>query len=247
MNLSAVTLSSSEIMVNWTTFPEIDHNGILTSYEVQFNQTVATDSHLPSDNVSVSSSNTSVILEDLGALVTYTINVRACTETGCGPYNPNHVTSETEPDGRHAKCLFTTPFNCISLSPIVPEPPPPPPPPILPPEPDFPPEDPIITVTLRLAPPEVTGGNITNYFVVLEAVGIRNSTATRRKRQIEGTLENCTMTGVNNNFTVSPNTTELNVTASMFNGNAICSIAHYGSFSQLHSQYMSIKYKLPMI
>ena len=247
MNLSAVTLSSSEIMVNWTTFPEIDHNGILTSYEVQYNQTVANDSHPPSASVSVSSSEMSVILKDLGALVTYTITVRACTRIGCGPYNPCPVTAQTDPDGRHAKCLFTTPFNCISLSPIVPERPPAPPPPILPPEPPLPPEEPIVTVTLLITAPEVTGGNITNYFVVLEAIGIRNSTATRRKRQIEGTLENCTMTGVSNNFTVSPNTTELNVTASMFNGNAICSIAHYDSFFQLHSQYMSIKYRLPMI
>ena len=246
MNLSAVTLSSSEIMVNWTTFPEIDHNGILTSYEVQFNQTVGIFSLPPSASVSVSSSEASVILEDLGALVTYTITVRACTRIGCGPYNPCPVTAETDPGGRLVNCLFTTPFNCISLSPIVPEPSSPPPP-ILPLEPVLPPEEPIVTVTLFITAPEVTGGNITNYFVVLEAIGIRNSTDLRRKRQIEGTLEHCTITGVKNSFTVSPDTTELTVNASMFNGNAICSIAHYASFSQLHSQYMSIKYRLPMI
>ena len=33
MNMSATTLSASEIRVNWTTFPEIDHNGIITNYE----------------------------------------------------------------------------------------------------------------------------------------------------------------------------------------------------------------------
>ena len=231
MNLSAVTLSSSEIVVNWTTFPEIDHNGILTSYEVQFNQTVAIFAHPPSANVSVSSSNTSVILEGLGALVTYTITVRGCTKTGCGPYNPSPVTAETDPDGRHTNCLFTTPFNIAFLFlPIVPEAPPPPPPvneteDIVQ---DLPLEESIVTVTLRINPPEVTGGDLTNYFVILEAVGIRNSTDLRSKRQIEGTLEICTNnTGVSNNFTVSPDTTELDVNASMFNGNAICSIAHY--------------------
>ena len=73
--------------------------------------------------------------------------------------------------------------------------------------------------------------------MVLEAIGIRNSTDLRRKRQIEGTLENCTITGVSNNFIVSPDTTELTVNASMFNGNAICSIAHYAFFSASFTVY----------
>lgn len=110
------------------------------------------------------------------------------------------------------------------LSHLEPEPPPLPPPvnetdivPVLPPE------ESVVTVTLRFDPPEVTGGNIINYFVVLEAVGVRES---RRKRQIT-LVEICTKTGVSNNFTVSPDTTQLDVDASMFNGNGICSMAHY--------------------
>ena len=89
------------INVSWDTFPEIDHNGILTDYEVQFNQTVATVSHPPTDTVQVPVNTTSVVLEGLGALLIYTITVRASTSVGAGPYNPGFVTAETDPDGKY--------------------------------------------------------------------------------------------------------------------------------------------------
>ena len=96
MNISADTLNSTKINVSWSTFPEIDHNGILTFYEVQFNQSVTTTQFPPSDTVMVPVNMTTVVLTDLGPLVNYTITVRALTEVGPGPYNPDSVIAQTD-------------------------------------------------------------------------------------------------------------------------------------------------------
>lgn len=98
-NITATTISSSMINVTWETFPDIDHNGILTQYEVQFNQTVTNITHLLSDSVLVSAQDTSVTLMGLGALLDYNVTVRALTIVGPGQYNPDFATAQTDPDG----------------------------------------------------------------------------------------------------------------------------------------------------
>ena len=102
MNITATTLNSTMINVSWTTFPEIDYNGILTEYEVQYNQSVS-DRPLfpPSDTVFVPANTTTVILTELGPLVEYNITVRALTIIGPGPYNPEHATAQTDPGGKY--------------------------------------------------------------------------------------------------------------------------------------------------
>ena len=100
MNITATNLSSTEIRVNWTTFPVIDHNGILTEYEVQFNQSVANNTQRPpSDSVFVPASITTVVLTDLGPDVLYTVTVRALTRVGPGPYSPDPDTALTDEGG----------------------------------------------------------------------------------------------------------------------------------------------------
>ena len=89
------------INVSWETFPLIDHNGILTEYQVQFNQTVTSITHPPTDTVLVPDTNTSVVLTGLGALLNYTISVRALTMVGAGPYNSRFAVARTEPDGNN--------------------------------------------------------------------------------------------------------------------------------------------------
>ena len=89
------------INVSWETFPRIDHNGILTEYQVQFNQTVTNITHPPTDTVLVPDTDTSVVLTGLGALLNYTISVRARTVVGPGPYNPELAVARTEPDGNN--------------------------------------------------------------------------------------------------------------------------------------------------
>ena len=93
INISANTFSSTMINVSWSTFPEIDHNGILTFYEVQFNQSAELP---PSGTVLIPGNTTRVVLTDLEPLVNYTITVRAHTSVGPGPYNPNSVIAQTE-------------------------------------------------------------------------------------------------------------------------------------------------------
>ena len=100
LNITATTLNSTEIRVNWTTFPEIDHNGILTEYEVQFNQSVANNTQRPpSDSVLVPANITTVVLTDLGPDVLYTVTVRALTTVGPGPYSPDPDTALTDEGG----------------------------------------------------------------------------------------------------------------------------------------------------
>ena len=99
MDINATTLNSNMILVTWTGFPLIDHNGILTEYEIQYNQTVAVDSHPPSATERVPANTTEVILTGLGANVDYNVTVRARTVVGPGPYNPQFATAQTDQDG----------------------------------------------------------------------------------------------------------------------------------------------------
>ena len=81
-----------------------------------------------------------------------------------------------------------------------------------------PPEESVVTVTLRWMTPEVTGGPLQSYDVLLVALGIASTDGEpRRRRQTDDFLANCIVTGVNNTFTVPVNTTQLDVTAGMLN------------------------------
>ena len=96
-------------------------------------------------------------------------------------------------------------------------PPPPPPPPevnetediVL----DQPLEESVFTVTLTLPVVDVPGGVIESYTIFLEALG-ESTEELRKRRQINEFLDDCIIEGINNNFTVSPDTTELDVNAS---------------------------------
>ena len=99
LNITATTISSSKISVSWETLPAIDNNGIITEYEVQYNQTVAVESHPPTASVMVPANQTTVVLTGLGAGLQYSVTVRAFTVQGPGPFSSDHVTAETDPDG----------------------------------------------------------------------------------------------------------------------------------------------------
>ena len=90
---------------DWETFPTIDDNGILTEYQVQFNQTVAVVSHPPTDTVSVPANTTTVVLTGLGAFLNYTITVRALTAVGPGPYSPDQARALTDRNGKAESLL----------------------------------------------------------------------------------------------------------------------------------------------
>ena len=83
-NVSTQTLSSTEILVTWEPVPPIDQNGIVTQYEVEFNQ--STLEEIPMRNsTTVNGSVLMRVLRELEENVEYSIVVRAFTTAGSGP------------------------------------------------------------------------------------------------------------------------------------------------------------------
>ena len=81
----------------------------------------------------------------------------------------------------------------------------------------LPPEESVVTVTLRWEPPEVTGGSITDYTIVLRVLGEANSVneGSRGKRQTESFVDNCIVPNTNDdNFIADANVNALDVNAS---------------------------------
>ena len=97
MNVIANSLTSTEIQVNWTEVPEIDRNGIITQYEVEYTQTTF-DSVPTNQTVIVDNSTTTTLLTRLEEYVLYSVRVRAYTSVGPGPYS-DPLTERTLEDG----------------------------------------------------------------------------------------------------------------------------------------------------
>ena len=83
-NVTAVSLSSTAIMVTWEEVPPIDRNGMITTYEVLY-EPLETFGQLSSTDINAT--DLSVILEGLHPFVGYNISVRAYTSVGNGPYS----------------------------------------------------------------------------------------------------------------------------------------------------------------
>ena len=99
-NINAVTVSSTAIQVSWNEVPAIDQNGIITQYEVEYNQSTFSGATMYS-TTTVDSSTLTVVLTGLEEYVEYSIRVRAYTSVGAGPYS-DVVIERTQEDG---KCL----------------------------------------------------------------------------------------------------------------------------------------------
>ena len=85
MNVIANSLTSTEILVSWSEVPAIDRNGIITQYEVAYTQTTFDGNTFQS--VMVNSTSTMTLLTGLHEYVEYSIQVRAYTSVGPGPYS----------------------------------------------------------------------------------------------------------------------------------------------------------------
>lgn len=95
--ITATPDSPSAVRVEWEPIPETHRNGIITQYEVLFNQTsIAT---LPMSG-NTNTSEMAVILDHLQPFIPYTLSVRAYTKAGPGPLNPTPVIVMTDPSGR---------------------------------------------------------------------------------------------------------------------------------------------------
>ena len=85
-NIMAVNISSTVIRVSWGLVPAIDQNGVITQYEVEFNQTTFSEVSMY-NTTTVNSTTLMMDLTGLKEYVVYFIRVRAYTSVRAGPYS----------------------------------------------------------------------------------------------------------------------------------------------------------------
>ena len=95
--MQALASSSTAILVIWEQVPEVDRNGIITQYEVEFNQSTFSETST-SNLTTINDSQLMVELEGLEEYVEYSIRVRAYTSVGPGPFSVA-VVNRTLEDG----------------------------------------------------------------------------------------------------------------------------------------------------
>ena len=85
-SVMAVNISSTAIRVSWNPVPPIHQNGVITEYEVEYNQTTFSEVSMY-NTTTVNSTTLMVDLTGLKEDVLYSIRVRAYTSVGAGPYS----------------------------------------------------------------------------------------------------------------------------------------------------------------
>ena len=114
-NVQAITRSSTAILVTWDPVPDIDRNGIITQYQVEFNQN--TFNEISTSNLT-NTTGPQLMLE-LGGLeeyVEYSVRVRAYTSEGPGPFSVAEVNT-TQEDGELIACNHLTSVDLWPFSP----------------------------------------------------------------------------------------------------------------------------------
>ena len=81
-----INISSIVIQMSWNEVPAMNQNGIITQYEVEYNQSTFSGA-TASATTTVNSSTFMVDLTGLEEYVEYSIRVRAHTSVGAGPYS----------------------------------------------------------------------------------------------------------------------------------------------------------------
>ncbi len=79
--------SSTSITVTWGMVRDIDQNGDITMYEVQYEPLETFGNAISTLTVNVTVPQQSVVLRNLQEFVDYNISVRAYTSEGEGPYS----------------------------------------------------------------------------------------------------------------------------------------------------------------
>ena len=91
----AISTSPSNVQVAWDEVPELDRNGIITMYEIQYWMMGDQDN---SNNITVGPALFNLVLNGLEDFQIYVVRVRAYTMVGAGPYS-EPVTAEPEQNG----------------------------------------------------------------------------------------------------------------------------------------------------
>ena len=89
--------------MTWKRVPSIAENGIITQYEIEFNQTTFDEVSM-SNVTTVNSSTFEVVLSGLEEYVEYFIRVRAYTNVGPGPYS-DVINETTLQDRKSTHCV----------------------------------------------------------------------------------------------------------------------------------------------
>ena len=98
-NVTAISISSTTTRVTWEEVPAINQSGIITQYEVEYNQSTFSGATMY-NTTTVNSPTLMVDLTGLEEYVEYSIRVRAYTSVGAGPYS-DVVMERTQQDGSY--------------------------------------------------------------------------------------------------------------------------------------------------
>ena len=90
-SVTATVLDSTGVSVHWGPVSQIDQNGIITHYEVEYTSSISTA-------VSNTTTLMSLSINGLEEYIEYTLRVRAFTSMGAGPFS-QPVTVTTLQDG----------------------------------------------------------------------------------------------------------------------------------------------------
>ena len=89
-NLTATTISSTALLIEWQA-PDIEEqNGVLIGYNIVYGSSL--------ESTNVTTLNTEIILDDLDIFTQYSINVSARTVVGAGPVE--ETTAQTLGDSK---------------------------------------------------------------------------------------------------------------------------------------------------
>ena len=95
-------VSATEISVSWMKVPPIHENGIIETYEVLYQPMEAYDM----THMFLNTTNLSVCLTELHEYANYSIQVRAYTDVGPGPYSDQQFIRTNEAGLKMLPCLY---------------------------------------------------------------------------------------------------------------------------------------------
>ena len=102
LNVKAITMSSTSILVKWTPPNELDQNGVITRYIVKYSSLGHEASINTTDN------NTQTLVTGLEKYTTYYFTVQAVNVIGVGPPSVGDANNTTFEDCKFVTTLLVT-------------------------------------------------------------------------------------------------------------------------------------------
>ena len=102
MNVKALTVSSTSILVKWSPPSELDRNGIITHYIVKY-------SSLNSESfINTTDNATQILVKSLRKYTNYSFTVWAVNTIGVGPPSVDDARNTTSEDGKFVATFTVT-------------------------------------------------------------------------------------------------------------------------------------------